>query len=72
MRKWLQNIRKEKRMTQEATAILAGISRAYYTNIENGIRGEALPVETAKKIATALDFDWIKFYEDENEETASS
>ena len=43
-------------------ADIANISESYYCLIENGERNPH--VETAKKIAKALDFDWQKFYED--------
>lgn len=62
-RKWLSTIRDNKSMTQEAVAEKSGISRAYYTRIENGDYN--IPVDTAKKIAEALGFDWTKFYEEE-------
>lgn len=63
-RKWLSTIRDNKSMTQEAVAEKSGISRAYYTRIENGDYN--IPVDTAKKIAEALGFDWTKFYEEEH------
>lgn len=56
---------KEKRkcvgMTQSEVAKAVGISRAFYTNIENGKR--LYSVETAKKIAKVLGFDWTSFFE---------
>lgn len=52
-------------MTQNEIAKKSGISRQYYGLIETGER--KVPVWTAKKIAAALDFEWQKFYEDENE-----
>ena len=63
-RKWLSTIRESKSMTQEAVAEKSGISRAYYTRIENGDYN--IPVDTAKKIADALNFDWTMFYKEEN------
>lgn len=53
---WLIEIRKEKGLTQEAVAMLSKISQAYYAQIENGIRGRGLPLNTAKRIADALGF----------------
>lgn len=50
-------------MTQENVAEKSGISRVYYTRIENGDYN--VPVDTAKKIAEALGFDWTRFYEEE-------
>lgn len=60
MGKWLQNIRKEKRMTQQQVAGEVGITRAYYTQIENGKRRPS--VDVAKKLAGLLDFDWTCFF----------
>ena len=65
MREWLCEIRKARNMTHDAVASASGISRAYYTNVENGKRGDPLPVDTAKKIAETLGFDWTKFFEEE-------
>ena len=56
-------------MTQNEIATKSGISRQYYGLIETGER--KVPVWTAKKIAAALDFEWQKFYEDENEKEAT-
>ena len=64
MRNWLKEIRESKRMTQEEVGKAIGFTRQYYNMIETGIRGEPLPVDTAKKIATTLDFDWKLFYPD--------
>ncbi len=66
MRKWLAEIRKERRMSQQETADAAGISQSYYASIEIGIRGKPLGVPVAKAIAKALDFDWERFYENES------
>ena len=65
MLEWLISIREEKGMTQEEVASKCGFSRQYYGFIESGERGTKLPVPTAQKIATALGFDWQRFYEDE-------
>ena len=62
-REWLNAIREKHRMTQENVAEKSGISRVYYTRIENGDYN--VPVDTAKKIAEALGFNWTKFYEEE-------
>lgn len=64
MREWLKKIREELNMTHEQVAKEAGISRAYYTRIENG--NYKLPQMTAKAIADVLGFNWIRFYEDKN------
>lgn len=61
MRSWLKDIRVKKQMTMKAVATDAGISESYYNQIENGTRG--CPVDTAKKIAAVLGFNWTKFFE---------
>lgn len=62
MRKWLYQLRKEKNFTMLEVAEKSSISESYYSMIENGHR--SVPVNTAKKIANTLGFDWTKFYED--------
>lgn len=62
MRIWLKNIRFKKKATQEEVADLSNISRSYYTQIELGIKTPN--VDTAKKIAGALGFDWANFFKD--------
>ena len=52
-------------MTIEQVAREAGISPTMLGYIEMGKRGRQLPVTTAKRIAAVLDFDWERFYEDE-------
>lgn len=64
MRKWLTEKRRTKRLSQYEVAKLAGISQSYYAAIETGTRGKPLSADVAKKIATALGFDWTLFYED--------
>lgn len=59
-RDWLILLRGK--LTQEQTAKLAGISRSAYSNIELGIRDPS--VQTAKKIAKELAFDWKLFFEE--------
>ncbi len=61
MRGWLKDIRIKKGMTMKSVADKAGLSESYYNQIENGVRN--CPVDTAKKIATVLEFEWIKFFE---------
>ncbi|MCL6445043.1 MAG: helix-turn-helix transcriptional regulator [Alicyclobacillus sp.] len=57
-------LRKQLNLTQEEVAKRAGISRAYYANIEAGRRRSTIPV--AKRIADALTttVDYL-FYDDE-------
>jgi putative transcriptional regulator len=60
MREWLAAVRKMKSMTQLDVAAHAGISRAYYAQIERNLR---LPsIRVAKAIAGYLDFDWVLFF----------
>jgi transcriptional regulator with XRE-family HTH domain len=66
-RTWL--VEKRGSLTQEQVAILSGISRSAYSNIENG-RG--LSVDVAKRIAKALKFDWKLFFADESFEMKHS
>ena len=61
MRNWLIELRKEKGVSQQQIATDCGISRQYYGLIEQGERN--VPVKTAKKLATVLNFDWQKFFE---------
>lgn len=61
MRDWLEAIRVEQKMSQKDVSEAVGISQASYCNIEKGKRSVA--VETAKKIARVLGFDWTRFYE---------
>lgn len=63
MRKWLITIRKRKGLSQKQVSEKANIAQPSYCKIEKGERGVA--VETAKKIADVLGFDWTRFYEDE-------
>ena len=65
VREWLISIREEQDMTQGAVANAAGIAQPSYFEIEKGISTPR--PETAKKIAAALGFEWIRFYEDEEE-----
>lgn len=60
----LSDIRKKRGLTQEMVAERAGIKRASYTNIEQGRRTPS--VETAKRIADVLHFDWTEFFANKN------
>lgn len=62
MREWLKDYRKKKGLSAAETAKECGISKSYYEKIEAGARN--LPVHTAKKIGTVLQFDWQKFYQE--------
>lgn len=59
----LKNKRKLCDKSQIEVAKEAGISQQYYSFLESGERGKKLPVPTAKRIASALGFDWKEFYE---------
>ena len=65
MRDWLISIRVKKGLRQSDVAAAVGISRPSYFNIEAEERRPS--VETAKKIAKALEFDWQLFYPDDPE-----
>ncbi len=65
-RLWLLNKRQEKGLSQEQVAEQANIKRAYYTMIENGTRDPS--VDVAKKVAQALGFCWVIFFENESNE----
>lgn len=69
MRTWLAEIRKSQNKSTYEVADDCGISQSFYFGIEAGTRGEKLPVQTAKKIAAALGFDWTRFYEEPGEAT---
>lgn len=62
MREWLVNKRKEKKMTQKQVAKEVGISRSFYSEIENGAKYPG--GKTAKKIADALKFDMDIFFDE--------
>lgn len=54
--------RQAKKMTQLEIARKVGITESFYCFIEN--KKKRPSVETAKKIAKVLDFDWTEFFED--------
>jgi transcriptional regulator with XRE-family HTH domain len=59
--KKVKAIRKEKRISQENLAELADLDRTYVSDIENGKRN--VSIETAFKIASALQVPLTKFFE---------
>jgi len=68
VRQWLKELRqRSNNLTQEQLAKMVGISRTMITEIENGNANPS--VEVAKKIATVLGFDWVRFFEDEHAAT---
>lgn len=62
MRIWLIERRKSRGLTQNVIADNAGISRAYYAQIESSIRSPSIRV--AKRLAEELDFEWTSFFEE--------
>ena len=58
---WLEEIRTANGMSQKEVAEAAEISQPTYCNIEKGKRG--ISVDTARRIAAVLGFDWTRFYE---------
>jgi transcriptional regulator with XRE-family HTH domain len=63
MRHWLKQLRKEQGLTQEQVAANAFINRAYYTQIEKGVRNPSF--EVARAIAETLGFNPSRFFMDE-------
>jgi putative transcriptional regulator len=61
VRDWLILKRKTKKLTQLQVAVQAGISRAYYAQIELNQRNPS--VRVARSIACLLDFTWPRFYD---------
>ena len=62
MRDWLKTIRIDSKLTQAALSERVGIDITAIGKYESGERRPS--VETAKKIAAELNFDWTRFYED--------
>ena len=65
MREWLKELREAKGLSQAKAAEAAGISQQMYNFIENGKRCEPSKCDTEKAIASALNFDWRRFFEKE-------
>ena len=65
IRHWLKNTRIEKGMTQKIVAEYVGITQPSYHQIESGENNPT--IETAKKIAAVLGFDWTMFFPDKEE-----
>lgn len=68
MRGWLIELRGNQ--TQKQIAKECGISQNFYSWIETGERTPSVPV--AKEIAKALDFDWTKFFENDERHIAKT
>lgn len=63
VRQWLKDARIHKGLTQKKVSELIEISQPSYHQIECGDNNPS--VETAKKIAAVLGFDWTEFFPDE-------
>ena len=53
-------MRIEKSMTEKEVASAAGIAQPFYHNIEMGTKNPS--VDTAKRIAIVLGFNWTMFF----------
>ena len=62
----LRKMRVEAGLSQTELAHAVKVSQYSISRIERGIRRPK--VETAKKIAHVLDFDWTDFYKEESDE----
>lgn len=60
MREWLIENRMNRSLTQLAVSEMAGISRAYYAQLESGMRNPSIKV--AIRLAKLLEFEWTNFY----------
>lgn len=58
---WLEELRKERHLTQADMGKLLGTSRQSYTHIESGARNPSLVI--ALKLSSILSFDPILFLE---------
>lgn len=63
MRGWLITIREERGVTQKYVSEQVGIAQPSYCTIEKGTTSPS--VNTAKRIAAVLGFDWTRFYEED-------
>lgn len=61
----LKDIRVKNNMTQEELALKVGVTRQHIGLIENKTANPSPAI--AKLIAKTLNFDWTKFYEEEEE-----
>ena len=61
MREWLVEIRKGTGQSQAEVAERSKIAQSTYAGFESGARNPR--VETARKIAQTLGFDWTRFFE---------
>ena len=61
MRDWLVDIRRKRNESQQEIANTVGIAQSTYASLETGARSPS--VDMAKRIASALGFDWTRFFE---------
>lgn len=54
MRRYLKNLRRKRKLTQQETADKLGVSLSYYNSIENGNRQKNMDLLLANKIAKTL------------------
>lgn len=59
---WLKELRIEKQLTHDDVAEQAGMTRAYYSMIENGVRTPS--PSYAIRLGEILGFNWTRFYTD--------
>lgn len=52
MRKWLKQLRKERKISQKEISCALQIAPSYYSMIENGERQSKMTIEMAQKLAT--------------------
>lgn len=60
----IKELRKAKDLSQEALANIAEVDRTYMTKVETGKRN--VTVKILEKIITALDTDFMAFFNDKN------
>ena len=63
----LKKTRENAGMTQEQLAEKVGVIRQTISNIECGVALPSIP--TARAIAEVLEFDWVDFFNDKNQES---
>ena len=60
----LRELRTGKGLTQEQVAAKIGISRSYYTILENRMPWRVPAVNIVRKLAKVFGFDWKDYYEE--------
>lgn len=64
MRVWLRKKRQERGLSELEVSKRAGIAQPFYHNIEFGTKNPS--VDTAKKIASVLNFEWTRFFDEKS------